>query len=335
MKRVLIIGPNFHYFNASIQRAFSSLGWDTRVDAYDTPINPYTILSKIRYKISADKNKLKLISRRKYDKHIHTIMEEFHPQLVFILNGDNLLPQTTKYISERAKIAIWLFDSVQKYPVMLENLRYANSVFCYEQDDIPFLKNSLNIDAFFLPQAYDPQLYYPIHVQEKKYDIAFAGDIWQSEKRQQILKKVVEHFSDKRIIIWGIYKPWYKGIVKWLTRERKDIYKNQNTTAEVLNRTYNEAKLVLNIHVEQQRNGANPKVYEIAATGATQLCDRNPFIEHLFTPQENISFYSTTEELISLIENHLSHPTPQRSYNNISQHTFTQRIKYVLSKLEL
>ena len=243
------------------------------------------------------------------------------------MNGDNLLPQTMEFLSKRAKVAVWVFDSVRKYPLIKENLKYADAVFCYEQEDIPYLQQELNINAHFLPQAFDPQLYYPIKRVEKKYDIAFAGDIWQSKKRQEILQAVVRAFPEKRIIVWGVYKPWYKGVWKWLTRERKDVYKNQNTTAEVLNRTYNESRLVLNIHVEQQRNGANPKVYEIAASGAIQLCDANPYVETLEIP--NIYFYHSSDELIQCIRTILNNPLASKQID-MSQHTFTIRIKEVL-----
>lgn len=331
MSKVLIIGPNFHYFNASIERAFRSLGWETKVEAYDTPIHPYLLWNKIRYKFAQDKLSLKQKSRQKYDAYIRQIVDQYCPNLIFAMNGDNLLPQTMEYMSRRAKVAVWVFDSVRKYPLIKENLKYASAVFCYEQEDIPYIQQELNINSHFLPQAFDPQLYYPIEEAEKKYDIAFAGDIWQSQKRQDILQAVVQAFPEKRIIIWGVYKPWYKGVWTWLTRERKEIYKNQNTTAEVLNRTYNESRLVLNIHVEQQQNGANPKVYEIAASGAIQLCDANPYVESLRMP--NIHFYHSTDELIQLIRTTLNNAKAAKNVD-ITQHTFVSRIKSVLQLIE-
>ena len=38
----LIIGPKFHYFNLSVERAFHALGYETRVLSYDNPVHPYT-----------------------------------------------------------------------------------------------------------------------------------------------------------------------------------------------------------------------------------------------------------------------------------------------------
>ncbi len=329
MKRVLIIGPNFHYFNASIARAFQSLGWETLVDAYDTPVHPYTAINKLCYKFG-DKSHQKQLSRERYDAHIRTIVDMWSPTLVFVLNGDNILPKTMQYIAQRVKTAIWTFDSVRRYPILIENLPYVAAVFCYEQEDIPYLKQKLNIDAHFLPQAYDPQLYYPIMDATKKYDLSFAGDVWQSKKRQAILQAIVDRFPNKKIIVWGVYKPWYKGIWRWLTRERRDIYKNCNTTAEVLNRTYNESRVVLNIHNEQQKSGANPKVYEIAASGALQLCDCNPYIEEVFGDSPKIKLYSNKEELLTLLEIIFENPSTHAEAMDMSQHTFEKRIEEVL-----
>ena len=103
MNRVLIIGPNFHYFNASIARAFHSLGWEARVDAYDTPVHPYTLQNKLRYKLG-DKAQLKQQSRIRYDHHIRIIADEWKPNLVFVLNGDNLLSKTVSYLHTKSKV---------------------------------------------------------------------------------------------------------------------------------------------------------------------------------------------------------------------------------------
>ena len=330
MPSVLIIAPNFHYFAESIADAFEQAGYSVYCEKYDTPIHPYTRWNRLRYKIG-NKAALREQSRLNYKAHILQVFHDRQPDLVFIVNGDILLPEVVQTMQQISRVAIWLFDSVRRMPTALSNLRFADKVFCYEQTDIDYLKSGHHIEALFLPQAADTALYHPLSV-AKDLDIVFAGDLWQSKKRRQLIQAVVSHYNDRTIRVWGIYKPWYKGLWQWLTRERRDVYTNRNASAEQLNLDYNRAKVVLNIHHEQQKDGANPKVFEICASGAYQLCDANPYIATLF-PDGEVGLYHNEQELFALIDYALTHDMSAQAQaaheQVISHHTFTQRIDAV------
>jgi len=330
MSKVLIIGPAFFYFNQSIERAFQALGWETRIEAYDNPIHPYHWLNRLKYKLSADKTKLKERSRQDYREHIEQVFRQEKPALVFIMNGDNLLPDTLDFFRRSAVTVLWLFDSLRRMPLCGENLPHVDEVFCYEQEDIPRIRERWGIEAKFLPQAVDTTLYHPLPGTAKQYDLVFAGDLYRSPRRQRLMQAVVKRFGRRKIRVWGIYKPWYKNPWLWMTRERKDIYMNRSTTAEVLNREYNRARIVLNIHGEQQRNGANPKVYEIAASGASQICDSNPYIDRLLGDTD-AALYHDEQELLDMIEQRLAAPVkPGAAYEAVVRnHTFEVRMRYV------
>ncbi len=338
MKRVLIIGPNFFYFNDSIANAFRRLGWEAKTCAYDNPVHPYGFYNKVVYKLSRKREALREKGHGIFSDHVRNVYETYRPDLVFIVNGDALLPSVTEMMSEKSVVAVWMFDSVSKYPLMKRNLPYAKAVFCYECSDMEVLREECGVSASFLPQAADTGLYRRLPDERKLYDIVFAGDIWQSEKRQRILGKVVERFGDRKILIWGVYKPWYKSLWKWITRERRDVYMNRSTSPDVLNLCYNRAKVVLNIHNEQQVYGANPKVYEISASGAYQICDSNPYIDGLF-PNGEVALYHTDEECLELIERRLAAPSDEydaAAYELIAnEHTFEKRIETVLRSLDM
>lgn len=330
MPKVLIIGPAFFYFNRSIERAFRALGWETCVEAYDNPVHPYHWVNRIRYKLAADKTQLKEMTRLRYQAHAEAVFRREEPDFVFIMNGDNLLPATLDFFRKSAVVAVWFFDSLRRMPLCWANLPHMDEIFCYEQEDIPWIREQWGIEARFLPQAVDTTLYHPLPDTGKTYDIVFAGDLFQSPRRQRLMQAVVRKFGNRKIRVWGIYKPWYKNLRLWLTRERKDIYMNRSTTAEVLNREYNRARIVLNIHGEQQKNGANPKVYEIAAAGAYQICDSNPYIDRLLGDTE-VALYHDEQELLDLIEQRLSSPVkPGEAYDLVvGAHTFEARMRQV------
>ncbi len=355
MMKALIIGPKFHYFNQSVERAFCALGYETRVLAYDNPVHPYTFDNKIRYKLASDKLQMKKESRALFHLEAELAFEEFEPDVVFVMNGDMLLSDTVLHwrgkleddpdpVLKPAKVALWFFDSMTHIPLCEECIPAVDAVFCYEQTDIPLIKERFGVDAFFLPQAVDTEIYYPMN-SNKEYDIVFAGDIFHSHRRRDIIQAVVAHYPSLKIRVWGEYKPWYKNPWKWLTRERKDVYMNRNATGKQLNEDYNKARIVLNMHHEQQKDGANPKVYEIAATGSYQVCDSNPYIERLF-PNGEIGLYHVNmpegeehkfDSLFACIDEALQHDKSSHAKAALelitSQHTFKQRISQCLEHL--
>lgn len=342
MPRTLIIGPRFHYFNASIERAFRSLGFDTKVFAYDNPVHPYTLYNKIRYKLTGDKLSMKRQSRTSFQAEAEAAFRAFCPDVVFVMNGDMLLPATIEgWRKQGAKVALWFFDSMTHIPLCEDNITAVDAVFCYEQTDIPIIKERYGVEAYFLPQAVDPELYYPLKKSETKeplFDLVFAGDIFHSARRRDIIQAVVAHYPQLRIRVWGDYKPWYKNPLKWLLRERRDVYQNRNTSAEQLNHDYNHSRIVLNIHIEQQQDGANPKVYEICASGAYQICNANPYLEQFFAHGE-VGLYHNLDELFALIDHALTHDMSEQSRQACQQvssaHTFQQRMKQVIEQLRI
>ncbi|MCF0178876.1 MAG: glycosyltransferase [Bacteroidales bacterium] len=340
MLKILLIGPNFHYFNQSIERGLRANGCEVEIEEYDDPIHPYNALNKVRYKLAKDKENLKQQSRKAWKQYIEARWEDTKPDIVLIVNGSNLLPKSVELFKTKSKVVFWMFDSITHFTYSLNILKYADKVFCYEKGDIPILKDKLSSEAEFLSQAVDTNLYFPLK-SEKKYDIVFAGNIYQSKKRQRLLNAVIEAFPDKKICFYGLTTPWYKSLWKWLTRKNRDIFTNRNGSAETLNKLYNESKVVLNIHHEQQTDGANPKVYEIAATGAYEICDRNAYIESLF-PNGEIALYSNEKELIACITHALqSNELNGKDGLNGNEamgivrksHSFEVRMKEMLDKL--
>ena len=346
--KVLIIGPRFHYFNASIERAFRSLDYLTEVLAYDNPVHPYTLVNKVRYKLTGDKLKMKRRSRQAFQVEAQAAFAKACPDVVFVMNGDMLLPSTIEgWRKQGAKVALWFFDSMTHIPLCEDNIPAVDAVFCYEQTDIPLIKERYGVTAHFLPQAVDLMLYHPLAAESasstpqsvadpKLFDIVFAGDIFHSRRRREIIQALVSHYPQLRIRVWGDYKPWYKNPLRWLLRERRDVYQNRNTTGQQLNLDYNHSHLVLNIHIEQQKDGANPKVYEICASGAYQICNANPYLEQLF-PHGEVGLYHSLDELFALVDHALSHDMSTKALAAhrivVSQHTFQHRMQYVIEQL--
>lgn len=302
MRKVLVTGPDYFNFIQAVCNAFTELGWEVTSCSYDTPVTPYNTFNKVRYKLSSDKDSLKSECRRAFQRVLKARFEEFSPDLVFVMNGEMVEASTLELFGKTSKTAIWFFDTLKRLPGSESLAAACNAVFCYDREDAENLKGR-GIPAEFLPQACDTSVYRPLALQ-KDIDILFIGNLYGSPKRKNTMLSIIEGFPKARTIVYGLYDPWYKGLCKWLKRPYKQIFKNRNLPPLEVNRMYNRAKVVLNIHQEQQTDGANPRFFEICGSGAYQICDANPYLKATL-PEGSVGLYSTSEELFSLIDSAL------------------------------
>ncbi|MBQ9584185.1 MAG: glycosyltransferase [Bacteroidales bacterium] len=336
MPRALIIGPDFYNFNSAVSAAFSQAGYQTLVAGYGTPVDPYNLKNKLAFKLTADRQAFRQRNRIARQAYFLDRFYEFRPDVVFILNGEILLPDTLDEFCRGAKVALWCFDSVKHIPVVQEHISHVHRFYCYDRGDISFYA-SRGQQALFLPQAADTAVYHPLEGVEKDIDILFVGDMYHSPRRQAYIWEVIRAFDGKKIKVAGIYKPWYKNPVKALLRERRDVFTNCNLPPEEVNVLYNRARVVLNIHNEQQSDGANPKVFEICASGAYQICDSNPYLQSIF-PGGEIALYLTPQQMITCIREALEGDMAPRAAQAraivLSGHTFGTRIAAVINDLK-
>lgn len=331
---VLIIGPNYFNYLTATENAFKRLGWDAVLESYDNPIHPYTFFMRLRWKLSHSRNQLQDKSRKIYNAYILKRFYTIKPQMVFIMNGDILEASTLDAFRKTAKVGLWLFDTRKKLPTTIDHVDHVDAMFCYEQTDVDWYMEQ-GKKAYFLPQACDTDTYFPLNL-EKDIDILFVGNLYTSPKRMKTMQAIVNHFKDRTIQVYGLYKPWYKGFFKWLFREYRNIYKNTTVAPYKVNQLYNRARIVLNIHQEQQVSGSNPRTFEIIGSGAWQICDANPYIESLFSENE-IGIYHNLDELFLLIEQGLTQDMSdniKKAKEIINAHyTFDCRVKEIIKIL--
>jgi len=330
-KKVLIISSPFFGYQESIANAFHDLGYTTQIETYDEPIHPFKGWLKWQHKFSFNREKLKEKHAVKYQKYIISRFFQFKPDMVLVLNGAILKPETLTAFKNTAKVVLWMYDSVIRYPKCINHIDYVDYAFFYEQKDVVYYQ-TLGKKAYFLPQAADGCIYHPAPC-AKEIDILFIGVLYRYQKRIDFLRAVTEKFTDKKIVIIGKYKPFEKNPLKWLFCEKRTIYTNKNIPVNQVNNYYNRAKVVLNIHHETQQSGANPKVFEIPASGAYQICDHNPYIASLF-PNGEIGLYKNEQELLDLIDDALRNDKSEQAQKAqhivLSKHTFVHRINEIL-----
>lgn len=335
-RKVLIIGHNYYNFLSAVREAFTELGWEAVVSGYDNPVHPYTRLMKIRYKLSRHRDRLHEESMDRFSKEALERFRAVQPDLVFIMNGDMLRPHVLDAFRESARVALWLYDNTQRIPKAIGHADHVDALFCFDQADVDWYA-AHGKKARFLPQACDTQVYHPLEG-SKDIDILFIGGMYHSPRRRELLNAVIDAFPGRRIEVYGWYYPWFKGLWGWITRPHKGVFKNHNVSPVEANVLYNRARVALNIHQELQRDGANPRVFEICGAGTYQICDRNPYIESLF-PDGEVGLYGSEQELIDLISMALSSDmsaAAARAYDEVvTHHSYRARMAEVLSVLGL
>lgn len=337
MKKILIIGPNYFDYVNKIAVVFQNKGYDTYVEEFDDPIHPFVGITKFKYKFSCNREKDKEISRKKYQTYIESRFIDISPDLVFILNGNILETSTLDLFRKTSKVVLWMYDNIKRFPRCVLHINHVDLFMCFDNSDVELLRSEGH-KAYFLPQACDVNTYYQLTDVVKDIDILFVGNIYGYAKRKFLLNKVIERYKNKyNIKIYGIYQYFSKNPIKWLFRPYRAIFSNSTLSQDKVNVLYNRAKVVLNIHHQEQRNGANPKVYEICGAGAYQICDKNPFIESLFQDGE-VGLYETEEELFGLIDYALTHDMSEKAKAGyeivLNNHTFDKRIEQMLELLK-
>jgi spore maturation protein CgeB len=335
--KVLIISSSFFGYQESVGRAFAELGYELKIEIYDEPIHPFKGLLKWRHKFTKNKEKLRVRSRAKYDAYIRNVYEKYQPDIVFIYDGNIMQYATLDYFRLKSKVLIWMYDSVlnPRYARCREHVNHSDAMFCFDKKDVDYY-DCIGNKAYFLPLACDTSVYYPILNEKKDIDILFVGQVWGIEKRNRLLKLITAKYPHLNIVIYGKYKPIEKNPVKWLFREKRDIFKNVNIPPKKVNELFNRCKIALNIHHEQTVFGANQRVFEACGAGAYQICDANPFIESLF-PNGEVGLYHNEKELIACIDDALQNDKSENAKRAneiiVNGHTFVHRIKTMLEEI--
>ena len=332
-QKVLIIGPAFFGYNYSIKHAFDALGYKSKVLQYDGLIHPFNWTNAVLNKISPSNKWLKEKSKRNFNQLANEAFQTFSPDLVFIYNGDILTPQTIIQFKEKSKVAVWLLDGANLHSDSVALAPFVDAYFCFERTDVESVKE-INKHTYFLPQAYDPNIYYPIAHCKKEIDVLFVGNLYRYPERVRLLKSLAKKLKGKCTFkVYGTYKPIYKNPIKWLFRKERSIFLNKNIAPEEVNILYNQSKLCLNIHHSQTKEGANPKVFEICGSGAFQIVDYNPFIASTF-PEASITTYKSEEEcieqILQIVHTDVSAQAAKAHHTVLEKHTFTTRISEAL-----
>lgn len=234
------------------------------------------------------------LALRKANRRVLDETENFRPDLVFVVNGEQLFRETVQKIAARTKIAHWAVDGVRNLRTHPSNLRDYPLSYVFEPTDAQLIPN-----ARFLSLGADERFYFP-RKEPKLFDVSFVGS--PHPDRMEFLERVARASAGK--FGFALFGPFSK-----ISRERFPatcacVRKSARLNHEEIADIYRKSKIVLNPHHSQSKIGVNPRVFEVAACGTFQLCSNQAALPQFF-PRGEITVYDDDE--IEKIEYFLAH----------------------------
>ena len=262
------------------------------------------------------------------DRRLLRLARAFRPDLILVLWGNTLSPELLISLKKEtgARMATWWVDDPFRHRAEKLVPRY-DFFFIFDRSYLAPLKSAGAQNARFLPCACDETVYYPRRLTRRE-KIRYASDVtlvaWYYPDRGRI----VQALDGMDVKIWG--RGWPRQVAG------ADRFIPDETTAKI----YSAAKIGLNMHSDQTRDGGlNTRSFELLAAGTFQVMDSVPGMQELLTPGREVAVYRSPEEARELVRHYLKHPEERERMVRagrervLSEHTYLHRMKTLLREV--
>lgn len=198
-----------------------------------------------------------------------------------------------------------------------------------------FMKNKMSLNAFYMPEAFNPRFHKMPEVDrfalEDKIDIDVVTFGTMYPYRAKMVSQLID--SGLKMALFGT--PDRRFPKQEITNNFRNEYITGDRKAEIL---YGSKVVFNNFHYAEV-NSVNAKFFEIAGIGGFQICDYKPTIAEYSAIAPEKFTYKNIDEAISLIQYYLNnslerHQLALDQYSHFQQHhTYEQRITEILECL--
>lgn len=338
INRILVYGESWRgSMPHSILLALTRLGYDAIIFDYQKHLSRLDGNMFLKRSASITDN---FLSQKRYsdiNRHFTRLIEDFRPQLIIIVKGLHVLPETLKKINQIGIPCVnWHVDE----PF---NPRYITPYFDenFTRYDIHFSSRPHLFEEYrkkrarrvkYLEFCFDPTIFYPINsMQNNKYELSFVGT-W-SKSREQWIKALSPFF---KVCVWG--GSWWRARSLWRVANIQIMYRS--AALENYSRVVSNSKICLNFLTLDNRDQTNLRNFEIPACKGFQLCSRTEQLMNIFKEDQEIALYDGKQELIDKIRYYLKHENErmeiaQKGYENgvKNDHTFLMRCRQLVADL--
>jgi len=303
-------------------------GYKDKLGRFANPIR----MAITRSKLMRDLANIIWLNRINYE--VKRIAEVFHPDLVLSIKGEVIKPKTIEWIKEelRAKTALWYPDDPRFFNSLVKHIAPSyDYVFTASEKAIDMYKEIGCEKIHFLPFACEPTVHRRLSLSDEwntqnNLDVVFVGTYTQ--RRSKLIKALEK--AGIRVEIYGPYWKYFK----------RDINVHDGIYGPDMVKVFNLAKIVLNIHVEDDLPyKVNMRVFEAAGCGALLLSDKPYNLEKHFNIGSEIVVYNSEDELVKAAKYHLNNNEEREAIGLRAQiraykeHTYEKRMKSLLDAI--
>jgi spore maturation protein CgeB len=273
----------------------------------------------------------------------------FEPDLVVVMKGHHVSLTALAALRKLGiPTALWTFDDPYELEANLEIAGGYDAVFTEEARCLEAYRASGGRGVFQLPLGCDQDLHRPAPSADPKYesDFCFVGAGYPN--RIALLEALEPMLKSRRVRLFGDWSRLDRD--SWL---HGCVVPGFLSDAEVV-KYYSGAKIVLNIHRDPAEpgyerlnpsgvsaDGANCRVFEIAAAGAFQLVDsgRSDLSRHFDIGRELVRFDGPAD-LARNVEHFLAHDEERRAIAEagrrraLRDHTYDRRVAELLERVQ-
>lgn len=350
-KKILISAPRFYGIDEAIQGSWIHCGFNAILKNYRTESTLQEKISR-RLTIKFPLTKpvfLPLIRHYLHEenKNFMAMIRQENPDLLFVVKGDHLFPETLRFIKEEMKIPliayIWddpfysyagLYADEYRKTNFEKGMNLYDHIFVYDTHYVEEIKKRGFLQTTYLPLATDPKRYKRMNISEEDqkhygYDVCFVGIPYPNRV------EVLDGLAQYRVGVFG------DGWDKYFLRRGKKTpsYYRGKAIGEKVLKIYRSSKIVLNIHDPEAKEGVNTRTFDILACGARELVDYKKSLNDHFHVGKEIIAYKNLKELHSLVAYYLEHLEELNEISEkgrrrvLQEHTWDQRIRQLIGTL--
>ncbi len=348
--RIFLIGPHWdtgrwtEYCAAALERN----GHDVRAFTYSaSQARPVSVFGRLRRRLlGTDRFQIQRVLRAQQRDNLAVIdlAGRHRPELVIVLKGEVLLPETIDRLRAIADgpIVQWCGDDPSWFPGIVAAAHLYDRFFLAEPTHAADLAPR-GVTAEFLPHAADPAAWAPDDLAdpgtEEHFDVVFVGDsrhqmghLPANRERVNLIETVAA--MDVRMAIWG--RGWDK--LAPASAARRCHRGPTLLPAAAVSSAYRAAKIVLNVHHPQMREGVNMRTFEIPAAGAFQLSDYKSRMDELFDVGQEIAVFRDRNKLADRVRDNLADPDSRRAIAQAGHrrverdHTYRVRMRQLVER---
>lgn len=331
-RRVLLVSPAFHGYDAAIATALEAAGHQVSVHCYDQLGG---LTHKLAHHLGHElPNRLGVVDRhslrvRRTARAI-AALDRHRPEVVVVVKGDDFLDDFWQELDGRSlPRVLWLYDELRRTQHDVSTMGRIGPIASYSPADVASM-TAAGIPATELPLAYDHREL-PKPPPPTLDEVVFIGARYP--RRESVLTDLSSaglpvrafgrdwsHHPADRLRTWAPRRP---GVPAGRDLDRASAY-----------RTMAQSAAALNLHGDQ--DGFTMRTFEACGVGGVQLIDRADVTAH-YEPGTELAAFDSIEELVELAQRSRRDRSWAQSLRDagrrrtLAEHTFDHRVRVLES----